>query len=205
MTAQTYGQLAGVDKQLLEQVRNNTAIVASGQNADGTPFTPGDSVKATYRASITGLIVNAAATDIFTLIGSATKTVRVTRVGVSGVSGSAITVDVVLVKRSAADTVGTSTAPAAIPLDSADAAGTAVAKAYTVNPTLGAAVGTVAVKKAMFGTSADWAIPAEFEFGAPTPAKPVVLRGVAEQLAVNLGGATVTSPLIDVFVEWTEE
>ena len=61
---------------------------------------PVDGQKATYAASITQLAVAASATDIFTLTGSATKTIRVTRLRVSGIKTTAgADVDVQLIIR----------------------------------------------------------------------------------------------------------
>jgi hypothetical protein len=37
------------------------------------------------------------------------------------------------------------------------------------------------------------------------PAQEVILRGAAQQLAVNLNGVTVAGPSIDVKFEWTED
>ena len=100
--------------------------------------------KATYCATITGLVPPAAATDIFTIIGSATKTIRISRIQFSGRATAAAACDVSIVKRSTADTGGTpGTVPTIVPLDSTDAAATAVCATYTAVPTLGTAVGAI--------------------------------------------------------------
>src|SRR6478609_414079 len=98
--------------------------------------------KATYAASGTVVPVTGA-TDLVTIIGS-TKLVRLVRVVFSAtILTTAINGSVSIVKRSTADTAGTSTAPALIPLDSGNAVATAVVAAYTANPTLGTTVGTI--------------------------------------------------------------
>lgn len=71
--------------------------------------------KATYAAAIVGLASVAAATDLFTITGSASKTVRITRVSISGLATSASAIAVPLIKRSAANTGGTATSPASVP------------------------------------------------------------------------------------------
>lgn len=168
---------------------------------------PVDGQKATYSAAILGLAPAASATDVFTLAGSASKTVRVTRVSVSGTQTTAGEVDIQLLKRSAADTGGTSTAPAAVPHDSADAAATAVVAAYTVNPAaLGTLVGPLRTRKAQIGAAATVTDQPETEwlFG-DRPSRAVVLRGVDEQVAVNLNAATIAGGSLDISIEWTEE
>src|SRR5260221_11311543 len=73
--------------------------------------------KATYVASGTVVPVTGA-TDLVTIIGSATKLVKLLRVIFSGtITTAAINGSVSIVKRSTADTAGTSTAPTIIPLD----------------------------------------------------------------------------------------
>lgn len=168
---------------------------------------PVDGQKATYSSAILGLVPAASATDVFTLAGSASKTVRVTRVSVSGTQTTAGEVDIQLLKRSTADTGGTSTAPAAVPHDSADAAATATVAAYTANPAvLGTLVGSIRTRKAQIGSPATVTSQSETEwlFGN-RPAQAVVLRGTAQVLAVNLNGVTVTGGSLNVSIEWTEE
>jgi hypothetical protein len=108
-----------------------------------------------------------------------------------------------LVKRSTVDTAGTSTAPAKVPHDSADAAANAVLAAWTANPTLGTTVG--ALKAAKLAVPAP-ASPAKDEliFELGERGKGVYLKGAAEQLAVNLNGATITGGSFDISVEWFE-
>lgn len=209
MATQTYAQLTGPDKDLGEQQRNYLAMLASGQNADATAFTlpvtaaPGDAIRATYSATILGLAVAALATDIFTITGSASKTVRINRVMVAGTQTAGAVTEVQLVKRSTADTGGTSTAPARVPLDSGDAAATAVVAAYTANPgALGTLVGAVSADKVLVPATTAQPDKKVWTFGGLV--KPLVLRGAAEQLAVNLNGVTVTGGSFDITVEWTE-
>lgn len=161
---------------------------------------------ATYSAAISGLTTVALTTDFFTITGSATKTVKITNIGISANGSAGANVNLSLIKRSAANTGGTSTSPAVVPHDSNDAAGTAVVRAYTVNPTvLGTVVGTVrVVEQFVSGVVTAGSGVVEWDFGI-RPAKPIVLRGVAQVLAVNLAGVTVTGGSYNVWVEWTEE
>jgi len=169
---------------------------------------PVDGQKATYSASITGLVTAASATDIFTLTGSATKTVRITRVEVNGQATTAVPVQVVLLKRSAANLTGTSTAPTAVPHDSTSAAATATVKAYTANPgTLGTLVGNLKAEYVYLsapGTATTGPEKLFLNFG-DRPEQEYVIRGIAEVVAVNLNGATTTGAAFDVNITWTEE
>src|SRR6266550_8344389 len=99
-----------------------------------TPVTPlgaittVDGAKSTYSAAKVGLVPGSSATDFFTLTGSATKTVRITRITITATTTSAtpVALDILLLKRSTANTGGTSTgSPTAVPHDSANPAATA--------------------------------------------------------------------------------
>lgn len=165
-----------------------------------------DGTRRTYTASIVGLTAAAAATDIFTLTGSATTTVRVIRLSVAATKTTESMQDLVILKRSTANTGGTSTAPTTVSHDSADAAGTATPLAYTANPTVGTLVGIVQAEKLFFCETTKAILPnkVEYHYGAHQ-GKSIVLRGVNEVLAVNLNGKTVTGSSINIDITWTEE
>lgn len=166
---------------------------------------PLDGAKATYSAAITGLTVAAAPTDIFTITGSATKTIRVTRITFAGSQTTATQRDILLIKRSAANTGGTSTTETNVPHDSTFAAGTATVRAYTVNPTgLGATVGTIRSHKILIATTTTDSDNLIMDFGT-RPAQALVVRGVAEVLAINLNGIASAGSSLDISIEWTEE
>ncbi len=169
---------------------------------------PTDGLRATYSASITGLASAASATDIFTITGSATKIVRVTRIEISGQATTAAAAQVVLLVRSGANLTGTSTSPTAVPHDSASAAATATVKAYTVNPgTLGTLVGNIRVAYTFLAAPATATVGSEplfLDFGT-RPSQAIVLRGTTQVFAVNLNAATVTGGAWDINLEWTEE
>lgn len=156
----------------------------------------------TYSAAA-NVATAAAATDIFTITGSATTTIYVTQVIVSGVQTTAGLQDVQLVVRSTADTGGTSGAVTAVPHDSADAAAAATVLAYTANPTTGTAVGTIRRGYVPVAGATSVVNPLViFDFGKRGRA--LTLRGIAQVLAVNIGGATLTGGAFDISVEWYE-
>lgn len=167
----------------------------------------GSGVVPSYSAAATALALVASATDIYTVTGSATKTIKITRIQMTCVATAAATIDVILLKRSAADTAGTSTAPTRVPNDSADAAATATVLAYTANPTPGALVGNLRAIKANVATAATPAIaPTTVLWSAnDNGARPITLRGVAEVVAINLNGATIAGGSCNIDSEWTEE
>lgn len=159
-----------------------------------------DGNKTTYSASVNGLV--GLAGDIFTIFGSATKTIRVTRIEFSGVATAAADMDVFVIKRSTADTAGT--AVVATPHDSTNAAATAVVNAYSAAPTPGTQVGTpLRGSKTQIGTATAQAQYIVWDFGMG-PNQGIVLRGVAQCLALNVN-ATQVGALYDISVMWTEE
>lgn len=165
---------------------------------------PIDGQKATYSASITGLASAASCTDLFTITGSSTKTIRVTYLEFSGVQTTAGDVDVVVLKRSTANTGGTSTNPTAVPHDSSSAAATATLNAYTANPTTGTLVGNIRAAKLFVATATADSDNLALEYGK-RPEQALVLRGTSQVLAINLNSTTVTGGAFDLNISWTEE
>src|SRR5260221_11992941 len=150
------------------------------------------SSKATYVAS-GNVVPVTGATDLVTIIGSATKLVKLMRVIFSGtIVTAAINGSVSLVKRSTADTAGTSTAPTIIPLDSNNAAATAVLAAYTANPTLGNTVGTIWQAKYLYQIAAS-GNPTVLMIDFSQLGQAGTLRGVAQQLGLNLNAVALAS------------
>lgn len=146
-------------------------------------------------------------TDIFNMSGSATKTVFITKVRLSGTTtaGSGISTNTTLVKRSTANSGGGINAITIGSYSSAYAASGASARYYTTtNPTLGTAIAAIRADRYSFVT-AGTAIPNliwEFDFNNPT--KALILIGTTENVSINLGGTTITGSQISVTVEWFE-
>lgn len=171
-----------------------------------------------YMASVSGFTPVAAPTDILNIFGSASKLVTVNRIKVTGITSAAtaITLDCRLIKRSTAGTLGSAvlTALTATPLDSSNPAGSAVVSTVgTANyTTLGTIVGEVASEKLALtlspATATDFPqsnVGAVFTFNDGVTQN-VTLRGVAEQLAINLNAPTLPAgTVLNIFVEWTEK
>lgn len=173
--------------------------------SSGSSFALTQSSNVTYSAAVLGLASAAAATDIFTISGRAGKVVYISKLSISATQTAASEIDVLLIKRSTADSGGTATTPFQVPNDSATAAGTSVVSAYTANPTLGTAVGTIRTNKLFASAVAAASAASILLFDSSTGwQRPIVLRGTAEQLCVNLNGATITGGSFDIWVEWVE-
>lgn len=194
---------------------SSTALAQSpGTNSPfGTQWSiPLDSIKRTYALSYVGLVPASAATDIWAICGSASATVRVTRITVNGSAGTAVAVPVSLIKRSTANTGGTIEAGAPFsgaaivgyPYSSGFSAGTAKVTAWTANPTTGTAVGTISTQEPFLAATTALGSGAEFNFGN-RPGSAVVLNGTAQCLAVNLNATTISSGSLNITTEWTEE
>lgn len=158
----------------------------------------------TYTANVTSYGTATLPTDIFTITGSATKTVYVTRIDIDGIQTTAGQILVLIVKRSTANTGGTSTSPTRIPLDSLSAAATATVLAYSLNPTPGTLIGTTTAAR-VFLPAAATATDAQgisILYGQ-VGEQQMILRGINQVLAVNLNAVT-TNSLFNINIEWTE-
>lgn len=174
----------------------------------GIPAAPlhvdNQNTKASYSAAVLDLSSGLLATDVFTITGSATKTVRVTQLQISATKTTSTNVDFLLLKRSTANTGGTSSTLTAVPLDSTSAAATATARSYTANPTTGTLVGNLRTAKMFINTITGGASTfLEWKFGEGC--QPIYLRGTSEVLALNLNGATLAGSSLNIYIEWTEE
>lgn len=167
-----------------------------------------DSYKNTYSVAVTGLVPVASATDVFTLTGSSTKIIRILHIEIAYTQSAANIRDFLLIKRSTANSGGTATQPTIAPHDSTNASVTAVVNAYTANPTLGTAVGTLRSGKLWAATATGGSSALinnlVWDFGN-RPGQSVILRGTSQVLAVNLNATTVTTGAINISIEWTEE
>ena len=183
---------------------DNAMVVTLSPNSTGSVGTAAS--PATYAAAVSGLAPAALSTDIFTISGSATKTIRISKVAINGVQTTAGQVAISVVKRSTADAGGTSTAQIKIPYDSASAVATATVLAYTANPTtLGTAVGTITASRLFVPGVASATDAQGFSMVTGDVGQQfITLRGVAESLCINLHGVTIAGGAVNVTIEWTE-
>lgn len=162
---------------------------------------------ASYHAS--GQVASAAtATDIATMPGNASNIVLLTRIQVTCTQTTAGNIVLSVLKRSTADTVGTSSAMTVVPDDSNYSAGASAPKVWTANPTKGTLVGTLDTYK--LGCMATATATPNDLYVLNLRQKPIVLRGTAQEVEINLGapvdgtGTTITGGSFDVTFEWME-
>jgi hypothetical protein len=159
--------------------------------------------EATYSIAVTGLVVASTPTDIFTISGSATKTIKITRIAFTASQTTAAQRDVVVLKRSTLNTLGNSTLLVPVAHDSTSSASTAVVRSYTANPTVGTLVGNIRSRKVYVGTTTGNSDEMVIDYGV-RPSQAVYLRGVNEVLSINLNSITSTGNLINISIEYTE-
>lgn len=203
------GSTAGSDGQAGSAVTESVAgLLNAGGTVDrrraavgttGIAAVDTESTKATYVASVT---VNLAAspTDFFVLQGSGTKTIRVRRITVSAASGNLI---FQAIRRSSANSGGTSSTVTVGKFDTSDASATAAATIYTANPT---SLGTqVAVLHSQYMLGSTTATPTALDLSVSNRNdRAIVLRGTSDYLALN-GSGSGSGGSTYINVEWTEE
>lgn len=156
--------------------------------------------------------------DLVIIEGSATKTIRIISMTIGTTNTAAGSQQFHLIKRSTADTTGTFvSAGTPVPLDSANAAATANRVGhFTANPgALGTAVGTVNIKRVASPAAipATWAGVKELAdvemidwMANSLLDQPIVLRGVAQCLAINFNGVALVAGQTHTYkVVWIEE
>jgi hypothetical protein len=142
-------------------------------------------------------------TDNAVLPGNATNTAYVTRILVSCTQTTAGIITVNIIKRSAADTSGTSASMTAVPDDANFAAAVSAPLSYTgTGPSVGAAVGNVDTYQ--LDCPATTSTSPNDIYILDRRLKPIILRGTAQEIAVNVGSAALTGGTLTVTFEWEE-
>lgn len=170
----------------------------------------------TYSAISLALAPASSATDIFCISGSTTKTIHVTRIGISGTAGTLVSAPFTLLLRHSLDSGGTAASTTANPANTlgplypSDPAPTATLIAYSANPTINdtspayvrsayLSLPTTSANIApqllawKFGTDEDF-----FNKGLDIP------KGTTDQYCINLNSVSVSSGVLDIDIEWTE-
>lgn len=173
--------------------------------------------KETYAAASTYTAPAANTTDFWQIYGSDTKTIKILRIeaAYAGAYPNAVSDKFFLIKRSTANSGGTSTVLTNVALDSTNSAATAVVRIYTANPSsLGTTVGRVhsgllanAFPSASGYPSSLASRSSQMIFDHNLTGQAIVLRGATEGLCLNFNSVipSATTPLIAVTVFWTEE
>jgi hypothetical protein len=195
------------------QFLSTPATLTNGQGVIAAVNTTGsfqidtENLKASYSAS--GTFTPAATpTDVVTITGSASKTVRIKRIRVMGNGTSSGYMTMYLARRSTADTGQTSTAPTADQFDTNSAAPTAAVAQFSANATtLGTLVAYHDTSLLGFNPAASANALQVYEraFGTANT-QSIVLRGTTQSVSLYFGGGAVpTGGVITYSIEWTEE
>lgn len=160
-----------------------------------------------------GIVPASSATDVACITGSATKVTRVQAIRVSGTAGTLVSLPILLTKHTIANTGGTAATTTALPVPvtmdtgtATTASATAALTAYTANPTIDSTALQVDSMVASFNTTSALVngSQAYFDYKTRRYAEAPTLRGIAQQLCVNLGGISVSSGLLAISFYWTE-
>lgn len=170
--------------------------------------------KATYSAVALALPPAASATDIACIGGATGKLIKINKIQISGTAGTLVSAPFTLVRRAAANTAGTPATTTAnwantiSKLDTSSPTASAVPIAWSANPTITDTSPTY-VRSAIVTlpvTSAGVTItPAVWNFAEGFLSQPLTLRTAAEQMCINLNGVSVSSGLVHLVAQWTEE
>jgi hypothetical protein len=193
--------VGGTDATVIGNSGNRLLVDALVSSSNTTLI---DGVLATYSASAE-FTAGTTPTDVFTLTGSATKTIKIRKITLGLTVTSGVNLGIFVVKRSTANSGGTSTTRDAVPWDSNNAAATAVCRAYTANPTLGTLTGNLQTALAYAsGGGTIGSTPLVLEYTG-TAQQPLTIRGTSQLIAINMGGVTRAGNSIRATVIWTEE
>ena len=168
----------------------------------------------TYSAVALALPPAASATDIACIAGSATRTVYIDSIEISGTAGTLVTAPVTLLRRVAVDTGGTAATTTAnwantiSRNDSSFPAATATLISYSANPTINDTSPTfIESNYVTFPTTAAGTVivPTKWMWPNTSFSQRPTLRGAAQQICVNLNAVSITTGLLHINIQWTEE
>lgn len=173
-----------------------------------------DGSLATYSAAGSAFAQVATPTVWAVIQGSASKTIRIRRIELSGAATAYGSMPVTVARCSAAGTLGSAvlTAVTAAAHDTGNAAATAVVSTvgtanYTTPPTVVANVAAGRVNMTAIGSAATSSAggPLVFEFGVGGE-QGLVLRGTSQFVTLSAAGAAIPSGGVnDYRITWTEE
>ena len=170
------------------------------------------STQRTYRAA-SAFTAPAASTTDFWEIKYGSNKIKILKIEYcfSGTFGTPTSQQAFLIKRSTANTGGTATTETNIPVNSGSAAGSAVVKTYTANPSgLGTSIGRVksfahAGDVYINGSGGFSIFPSRVVYECGPMEEPITLNSSGETLAMNFNGSTASGEHIAVTVTWIEE
>lgn len=173
--------------------------------------------QATYSASSAQLVPAASGTDIFCINGSTSRNIHIRRFIISGTAGTAITTPILVNYNHSLDSGGTAAtglaAPVAAPFNPTQAASTiSAATAYTANPTVNDSTpNLLAVVSPTFAVTTTANSMTTLNFGpgfGPGFDKSLDIpkaSTVVAQICLNLDGKSISSGVLNITAEWTED
>jgi hypothetical protein len=164
-----------------------------------------EGVHNTYSVATLSIPLASTATDVFTISGSSTRIIKVTKISITGVASTSASTPIQIIKRTGVNTGGTRTSITAVALDSENESPAATLEYYTTNATnLGNGLGNIEAWRQFipspFGASNP---PTSFDYGTRN-SQAIVLHGTNEVLAINMNGITPNDTLLDIAIEWIE-
>lgn len=170
--------------------------------------------QATYIGQILGLVPAAAATDVWCLNASATKSVHIRRVTLSGTATAVATIPIVLIRRNTLDTGGTSSTPNITSASTNNPTATAGPIQYTANPTITDSTSHQTIRDQILTLGPTTPVAGELPtmidwyFGTHNDAYNQgadLAKGSTQQFCINWGAATTAGNALYGTVEWTED
>lgn len=208
-TAATKSELVGGVYNSTDPTLSNTQQSALQLDVNGKLKVTGTAVVTNSKDqtySATAIFTAAASpTDVFTITGSASKTVKILSFYYSATKTANGFGNVILIRRSTANTGGTSATATIAKLDSNNAAATAVVRNYTANPSaLGTTAGNIFATRFFYSGLSSFGDEILLNFDENSK-QPITLRGTSELLAVNLNAVTQAGNSIAAAITWSEE
>jgi hypothetical protein len=181
--------------------------VAAQCDTTGSRYVSAEGRKQTYRAGASSLTIIAnPIAPTFSLAGSASKTIRITRIRFSCTASTGTITNIILARFSALSGGTSAALGSTSKLDINNAAQTLVASTWSVAATTATSAGIFATERYEIVTAAVSVLPGviEWKFGDVPGAQELVLRGISDFVGIIVG-AVGTTPLADIWAEWTEE
>lgn len=152
----------------------------------------------TYWA-VAQMVPAATPTDVLEIVGGTNKTIEILSIRVTGTIATTNGIVFDVVKRSSANTGGTSTNATVVPSCSTDPVSGVTIKQYTANPTLGTSLGTMISTRLTILSATSTTARTEYDLIRGIPEfQPISLFGPSETLCVNLA-AVATPPTLLTF------
>ena len=189
-------------------INANGGVLVDINDGFGTriPVADNEPLRATYAMFITGYVPPANPTDFLTITPSGSKLARIKSLVFAGAATAASNIIVNVMRRSTANTGGTSAAKVGVPRDTLNDASTMNIQLYSANPTsLGTAVGTIDGGRLNLAPAANGGIDRLIYQYSWLNDQALIVRP-NDFLALNLAGAAwPAGGVLDFGVMWSEE